>query len=698
VPEPPALESLVESPSIRVGLLTDSTKASIAADSGVRVVDAAKGSPFTGRQTTVQRATFVPILPEDRQARFEVQIARLAHGGAARDLGARAEAASGLPPRVRFDPADGTYEVRVGEFPTQEAAQAMARSLATQGLGTPFVVQESGPRPGAHLRLLETGEEFAAATVIPARKGEGLTLDGSAFRGVFEVRQGDGPTLTVVNVVNLEDYLKGVVPNELSPQGFSEIEALKAQAVAARTYALRHHDQFEAKGYDLCATPSCQVYRGQASEDPLSTRAVDETRGIAAYYQGVLINAYYTSTCGGHTEDGPNIFDGPDEPYLRGVACVPERTTLRTFKSAASPSPEDPESRDRALLSALGILGPKAARGGSASAAELDLATQRLLEALHREGCPGKAGAGSRGEFYRSLVDSLCWADRASRLLAPGDPDYLLQVEDATSLREDERLPAALLLSEGIVEPFPDNTLRPRDPVLRSEAARILARVALRAGGPSLVRGEYRGVSDGSLLVKNGEDVEGEPLAPDTKLFRDVGSAHVPASEVTLPVGEKVSLVLRDGAIAVLEAEQNLMGTAADRSSRYYRWEARLTPAQVQNGIARYGSVGRVKDLVVRRVGVSGRVVELSVVGTQGDMLLKGLKIRNGLGLRENLFVLDREKDASGKVERFIFTGKGWGHGVGLCQVGSYGMAVAGARYGEILSHYYTGISLQKAY
>jgi len=95
-------------------------------------------------------------------------------------------------------------------------------------------------------------------------------------------------------------------------------------------------------------------------------------------------------------------------------------------------------------------------------------------------------------------------------------------------------------------------------------------------------------------------------------------------------------------------------------------------------------------------MGVSGRVVELAVLGTEGELVLKGLKIRWGLGLRENLFVVDRERRPNGDVGVFVFTGKGWGHGVGLCQVGAFGMAVSGATYDQILRHYYPGISLQK--
>jgi stage II sporulation protein D len=117
----------------------------------------------------------------------------------------------------------------------------------------------------------------------------------------------------------------------------------------------------------------------------------------------------------------------------------------------------------------------------------------------------------------------------------------------------------------------------------------------------------------------------------------------------------------------------------------------------VAKAIARYGDVGEVRDVEIKRLGISGRVVEVMVRGSLGQLPLRGLKIRWGLGLRENLFVIDRERSETGGVAHFVFTGKGWGHGVGLCQVGAFGMAQAGASFEQILKHYYTGIELQRA-
>jgi len=314
----------------------------------------------------------------------------------------------------------------------------------------------SGP---GRIRLVETGDELESALVGPAEADERLSADASPYRGVMDVLPAEGGRLTVVNVVPLEEYLRGVVPNELAPEGFPQLEAQKAQAVAARSYALAHLGDYASRGYDLCATPACQVYRGTQSEHPLSDRAVAETRGVVASWRGRPIHAFYTSTCGGHTEDGTAVFED-GAPYLRGVACP---------------------ARDEAA-------GRRPERGGS--------------------------------------------------------------------------------------------------------------------------------------------------------------------------------------------------------------WETQLRPDQVARRLARYGDVGRVLDLVPTRVGVSGRVVELRVVGSEGELALRGQRVRLGLGLRESLFVLRKDEAPGGEVERFVIRGRGWGHGVGLCQLGASTLARSGATFDEILKHYYTGVAV----
>ncbi|MTI47795.1 MAG: SpoIID/LytB domain-containing protein [Firmicutes bacterium] len=122
--------------------------------------------------------------------------------------------------------------------------------------------------------------------------------------------------LKVINYINLEKYLYGVVPREMS--GDWPIEALKAQAVAARNYALISLGKHLDEGYDICDTTHCQVYAGYSWEKIRSNQAVDETLDKVIKYDGKLISTYYHSSSGGKTEDSENVWSNP-VPYLKGV-------------------------------------------------------------------------------------------------------------------------------------------------------------------------------------------------------------------------------------------------------------------------------------------------------------------------------------------------------------------------------------------
>ena len=157
----------------------------------------------------------------------------------------------------------------------------------------------------------------------------------------------------------LEDYLLGVVPAELS---LPNLEAQKAQAVAARTYAVANKNGFAAQGFDVKPDVWSQVYKGVSIETAMGTRAVKETAGMVAMYDGKPIMAYFTSTCGGRTESSENIFDHA-EPYLKGVECSLEGRnhfdpfTIKTSRRPARLRDEGNLSnvRTMALLAANGL-------------------------------------------------------------------------------------------------------------------------------------------------------------------------------------------------------------------------------------------------------------------------------------------------------------------------------------------------------
>ena len=125
-----------------------------------------------------------------------------------------------------------------------------------------------------------------------------------------------GNTLTAVNTVDVEQYLRGVIPYEIGKLDSSRFSALEAQAVAARTYAYKHFGSRESAGFDIYADTKDQVYKGLTSATALTDKAVRSTAGIVMMYNGEFIIAYYHSTCGGETETLAT-WGREDLPYLQ---------------------------------------------------------------------------------------------------------------------------------------------------------------------------------------------------------------------------------------------------------------------------------------------------------------------------------------------------------------------------------------------
>jgi stage II sporulation protein D len=148
--------------------------------------------------------------------------------------------------------------------------------------------------------------------------GEFIEMNGRCYRGCIELRKKKNGLLLVINDLDIEDYLRGVIAAEI-PFDW-EFEALKAQAVASRTYALYQKKMAGKRAYHILATVDGQVYSGKNGERARAVQAVRETAGIIITYEGEVIPAFYHASCGGHTESAMELW-GIDAPYLRGVDC-----------------------------------------------------------------------------------------------------------------------------------------------------------------------------------------------------------------------------------------------------------------------------------------------------------------------------------------------------------------------------------------
>ena len=191
-----------------------------------------------------------------------------------------------------------------GEVGVVDAATSIDAAPRGAGVGV------GGPLPDVVRRVLQ---------IVPVDSAGTVRINGQEYRGTMELRRGERG-LTVVNVVGLEAYLAGVVGAEMGRRSPGEEEALKAQAVVSRTYALRNRGRWRAKGFDLVADVNDQAYLGTRHETPMAIAAVAGTRGEALTFNGEPIEAFYSSTCGGHTEEGSAAFRGARRPYLQSIS------------------------------------------------------------------------------------------------------------------------------------------------------------------------------------------------------------------------------------------------------------------------------------------------------------------------------------------------------------------------------------------
>ena len=213
----------------------------------------------------------------------------------------------------------GTYYVLVGHYESSQAAQSAAavRSIsgdAYSGSNRCVAVTKTGTTD--IIFEFDYGELFslAARPVSTGAKAE-TWHKGNTYYGDFQFLRLNGGDITVSNFLSLEDYIKGVVPYEMSSSW--PLEALKAQALCARTYAASNETKHRSQGFDICSTVDCQAYLGTKSATDVTDESVESTSNQYISYGGQLCSTLYSSSDGGATEDSENVFMTA-LPYLRG--------------------------------------------------------------------------------------------------------------------------------------------------------------------------------------------------------------------------------------------------------------------------------------------------------------------------------------------------------------------------------------------
>lgn len=701
---------LIERPVIRIGLGVNLDEVHITASSGMKVYEVK--THYTQIANDVNEI-LIHGHREKLNEKYIIQVAQAKDREEAENL---AQELRTLIERKVFVRASsekrlfGEFQVLVGDFLTRGDALKFIEHLQSVGFEEAWIIRdeitENESRPLWILinNELKSLDQDSTLYIIPSSSQSYLSRNGRDYRGILilsATRQG----IVLVNTLNLDDYLKSVVPGELSPYQFAEIEAQKAQAIAARTYAMKNLGSYSELGYDLVDTPQDQFYLGMNAEHPLSTRAVEETRGEAALYRGKLIDALYTSTCGGRTEDAENVFLGRSLPYLRSTECIYEKQREWPVKAGRSLPPVYIQGENigpvAASLMSLGIIPFEDRPARYSEPIELEEARTWIGKAGAALGKPAltehedgeSPGSLSMDTFVDLVIKTFQWQDRIENLFLDQEKEFILDGEEPPA-GNGEAL--AFFIQQGIL-PGRDVIGSSGRVLSRGETALYLWRV-LGSYHDFAKSGIFTRMKQGVVEVESDGRVIELSTDPNMFLIRNFGGIYAFVSQLDLLGGERLRWIDKDDRITLLEVVYPPYSNILDRSSTYHSWRKRISREELSRKINQYYPVGDLKDLKVTKRGSSRRVVDLQIEGQTSRATVRGFRIRRVLGLRETLFIIDRERGEDGRVSHFIFRGKGWGHGVGMCQIGAFGMARAGADYKTILKKYYRDIKVKHVY
>jgi len=597
------------------------------------------------------------------------------------------------PDSVKVPDGD-TWRILLGSFVGLDDADTLLQKLIASGFDELWVTSEKktvNPKKskGGLYGITARYERIALPSdgVLLKPNLETTKIEGKgSYRGKIEIYPNAQNRLSVINTLDMESYLRGVVPKEMSSWAFPSLEALKAQAVAARTYAYTNLGKRSNNGFDLLDTPLDQVYGGKDGEQNLTDRAVEETRGLIATINGKPIQALFMATGGGATVDNTHVF-GAGHSYLRGVSNYPEKPQTISYKGIPVASDDQSWlSWDIARLTAEGLL-PADQLSGIKMSAECkpNDSRQYLTSLTKRLGLPAPGPPPQEGlQIFIWMARTLRFDKVIDGIERPLDAAYFLQDIKVPS---QDRILAGFLTRLGIVSPLKWS----KQKVTTLDVLQVLAKMWSELEPMDLKEGTL--LRDGQVRPKGqgpGPFKLGSPLMT---LEEYPGGYLRMVSNLSVQVGDVVKWLNQDGGSRLLVRRLDPDGASYDRYNTTAHWKVEMTESELSNALRYRSAVRGIKSIELKH-NENGRVIEMIIKDHAGNShRFSGMRIRGALGLKDNVFRYITVGESPNR--KYIFYGRGWGHGVGMDQTGAYGMGLEGFSFDQILKHYYKGIAIQ---
>ncbi|HEY6844207.1 MAG TPA: SpoIID/LytB domain-containing protein, partial [Thermoanaerobaculia bacterium] len=659
----------IAEPRIRVGMLSDQASVTFPRINGGYDL-------ITDSGASTLRRGFTDSAPLPEVAtHYAVQAGAFADAASANALAAQLRS-SGQRADVVSD--NVLNRVLVGDFATSQEATALRDQIPQS-----TIVRRPTDQPfqRVHKIVDDEGQQYTinaeSILVLPA-SADTITIDQKPYRGGARVFINNRGQFNIINELNLEEYLFGVVPAEMGPKVFDELEGEKAQAVAARTYAVRNLGQFRSEGYDICPTPACQAYNGFSGEDPLSNQAVRETAGLIMTYEGKPIDALFTATCGGETSDVSTMFPTRTDPYLKRVRCV--ELDMTTLAGRIDTGILNETQFNGMLFAVASRLTPPT----SWAAGDVQNAVLTAARAAGFSVVPANPPASSRrGDVLVYLANVFGFDRYATAVTLPEDRPYFFPQSPA-----DQRpyLAAAFLIKYGFlpaqeIDRIDLNSVMPHD-----ELYSLLASWLRKHNALTEANGKILTITGRTLTLKAEGKTSTFNLPDGIPIWRKLADRWQEYKSAPVMIGDRATVELdaRKQPIGLV-VQANVDGASFDRTSSFANWTRSYRADELVASIAKRAPIKQLLGLRPLSVDASQRVAEMEFTAEGGrTFTLKGLPIRWALNIPDNLFVFEKTTDPDG-VDRYTFYGKGWGHGVGMCQVGAYGMAFRGYKFDQIL-------------